>query len=342
MLLRQNQKQNTQTTCINYKGGMNMTRTFHDGDNSNYKAATKTWVRPVGLRWESWHMYGNGGNDTLIGGDKDDILDGGTGDDSLIGGKGNDTYYVDESSVYDRVVEYAGEGVDDKVFSSAYSYTLSSNVENLTLIDSAFEGRGNSLDNYIVGNNQDNLLFGGYGNDYIGGGAGNDYIYGSFDSDDLSGGDGNDYLVGDENTSSRAGNDILTGGSGNDTLKGGSGKDTLYGSFDGDLLYGESGRDYLSGGSGDDILDGGGDIDILLGGSGADTFYLTGGFDQIRDFNQYEDQNILISKFAYGISSMDDLSFDYQYNYLRVNGAAVAYIDPVYSINVSQDISLIA
>lgn len=74
---------------------------------------------------------GNGGNDILNGGDDDDTIDGGTGDDVMNGGDGNDTYLADSTT--DGVNEGLNEGTDLVIASS--SYTLSDNVENLTLAE---------------------------------------------------------------------------------------------------------------------------------------------------------------------------------------------------------------
>jgi hypothetical protein len=58
---------------------------------------------------------------------------------------------------------------------TALTYTLGSNVENLTLTgSSAIDGSGNTLDNVLVGNSGANKLSGGAGNDTLDGGAGTD------------------------------------------------------------------------------------------------------------------------------------------------------------------------
>ncbi|HEY9605234.1 MAG TPA: hypothetical protein V6C85_26750, partial [Allocoleopsis sp.] len=246
-------------------------------------------------------LYGLGGNDTLIGYGGNDYLDGGTGNDSMRGGRGNDTYIVD--SIFDIVNESSGQGID--TVKASVSYTLGSNIENLTLTgSSAINGTGNSLNNVITGNSGNNTLNGGAGNDTLDGGAGND---------SLLGGDGNDSLVGG------VGADTMNGGDGNDTYivdnvgdvvtensndpSGGvdtvlssvsyslapgttsgqqgygienltlTGSGNLNGTGNGNnnTITGNSGNNTLDGGAGNDSLLGGNGNDSLIGGVGADT-----------------------------------------------------------------------
>ena len=111
------------------------------------------------------------GEDALFGERGNDTLDGGAESDYLIGGPGDDTYLVDVR--LDRVTEDANEGLDTVIATA--SYTLSANVENLTLGGStAVNGTGNALDNTILGNAGANVLDGAAGNDSLRGGAGND------------------------------------------------------------------------------------------------------------------------------------------------------------------------
>jgi VCBS repeat-containing protein/parallel beta-helix repeat protein len=81
---------------------------------------------------------GLGSNDTFTGTFGNDILNGRGGTDTLIGGGGNDTYFVDGN---DTVVENPGAGTDS-VFSTD-SYTLSHDVENLTLLDTGVSNTQN-------------------------------------------------------------------------------------------------------------------------------------------------------------------------------------------------------
>ncbi|MGZ8176136.1 MULTISPECIES: beta strand repeat-containing protein, partial [Methylobacter] len=123
-------------------------------------------------------LIGNAAINTLIGGLGNDTLIGGGGADMLIGGAGNDTYIVD--NIADQIVEDAG---DIDTVQASVSYTLSLNVENLTLAGSAANGIGNELDNILIGNSAANTLTGGAGNDTLNGGAGADTLQGGLDDD---------------------------------------------------------------------------------------------------------------------------------------------------------------
>jgi Ca2+-binding RTX toxin-like protein len=129
---------------------------------------------------------GNSGNNMLTGTAGADSLDGGTGADTLVGVLGNDIYLVDNSG--DRVIENANSG-KDLVISTAATYELDANVENLTLAGTdSISGTGNSLANILEGNIAANFLAGANGNDSIFAAAGDDT---------LSGGADDDFLVGD-------------------------------------------------------------------------------------------------------------------------------------------------
>ena len=134
-------------------------------------------------------LNGGAGNDTLKGGNGDDTLDGGIGADIMNGGNGNDIYIVDNNS--DVIEEYFGYGID--TVQASVSYTLSSNVENLTLTGSNnIDATGNELDNFLIGNSEVNTLRGLAGNDTLDGDTG---------ADTLIGGTGNDiYIINDNDT----------------------------------------------------------------------------------------------------------------------------------------------
>src|SRR5205085_2503178 len=72
---------------------------------------------------------GNTLANTITGNAAANLIDGGTGADAMIGGGGNDSYVVD--NVADTITEATGGGTDS--VSSSVTYTLSAEVENLTL-----------------------------------------------------------------------------------------------------------------------------------------------------------------------------------------------------------------
>lgn len=234
-------------------------------------------------------VSGAAGNDTLKGGAGNDVLDGGTGSDAMAGGAGNDSYVVDVAG--DAVTE-AGGGTD--LVSSAVSYTLGANLENLTLTGVwAVGGTGNSLANTLTGNGADNALRGGIGNDVLNGLAGNDTLDGGSGGDLMAGGLGNDTYVVDSVSDVT----IEAAGQGTDTVKAsvtfalavnvetltltgtgainGTGNEldnTITGNAAANGLDGGLGADTLIGGAGDDryLVDSAGDTIVEAAGQGTD------------------------------------------------------------------------
>jgi len=142
-------------------------------------------------------LNGAAGDDSLIGGGGDDLLVGALGADTMAGGTGDDRMNVDDAG--DVVVEAADAGYDTVL--ASIDYTLGDNVERLVLTGAARQGRGNALDNVLIGT---------IGADVLGGGDGDDKLYAGAGDDQITGG---------------AGSDVLDGGSGIDTLAGGTGAD---------------------------------------------------------------------------------------------------------------------
>ena len=230
-------------------------------------------------------LNGGLGRDVLFGELGNDILDGGQGVDRMVGGLGNDTYYVDSRA--DRVVELVNEGTDT-VFAET-SFTLSSNVENLTLTGTGdFTAGGNSLDNHIIGNDGNNILAGGLGADTLEGGLGDDiYVL----SDNL---------------------DVIIDTGGNDTIRSSQNLDLQAGIENGQLVgiadtyvIGNGLDNTLQGNLGNNILDGGLGLDTLIGDEGADQFIITSNGegvdpDKVMDFTSGEDL-LVIDLASFGI-----------------------------------------
>jgi VCBS repeat-containing protein len=235
-------------------------------------------------------IVGNDAANTLSGLEGNDILNGGKGADTMLGGIGDDTYLVDNTG--DVVIEAADEGTD--LVQSSASYTLSDNIENLTLTGTAnINGNGNTLDNILMGNSGDNVLFGMDGDDTLYGNAGNDTLDGGSGMDTLIGGAGNDiYIV--DNTADTVLEDAAQGidsifasvdyalsdnvenltltGAGNISATGNTLNNVLTGNTGDNALYGMAGNDGLVGNAGNDLLDGGAGTDAMLGGTGNDVY----------------------------------------------------------------------
>ncbi len=229
---------------------------------------------------------GNALDNVLTGNTAANVLDGGAGADSMTGSTGNDTYVVDNGG--DVVVETSALVTEIDTVQASVSYTLSDNVENLTLTGPStgsgqaalnLNGTGNALNNILTGNAGDNVLDGGAGNDTLDGGAG---------ADTMIGGTGNDTYVVDNSgdivvETSTLASEIDTVQSSvsftlganveNLTLTGpstGSGQAALNLNATGNAL-----NNILTGNAGDNVLDGGAGVDALYGGDGNDQ--LSGG-----------------------------------------------------------------
>lgn len=217
-------------------------------------------------------LNGGSGNDWLQGNAGRDHLDGGLGVDTMEGGSGDDTYVVDY--IGDVVIEAAGGGVDS--VEAAVSYTLASNVENLTLTGHlAIDATGNGLTNTLIGNAAANRLDGKGGSDVMKGGEGNDtYVVDHVhDSVVEKAGEGTDTV--ESSVSFKLGAEVE-----NLTLVG---TEDLAGTGNGlaNVLVGNAGANVLSGGFGKDFL---------TGGVGNDTFVFDAKLgkanaDHITDFS---------------------------------------------------------
>lgn len=230
-------------------------------------------------------LTGLGGNDVLDGGAGNDTLDGGTGDDSMIGGFGNDTFIVDSSA--DVVSELAGQGTDTVI--ASVDYTLSGNIENLTITGTAVTAIGDSGTNVITGN------------------ANNNYIDGQGGADAMSGGLGDDtYFV------DNAGDQVFeVVGQGTDTVNA-SASYTLSSTAEVEILNliggsningtGNALANTITGNTGNNTLDGGAGIDTLIGGLGNDT-YVTDNPGDVLSENAGEGNDTVIAGYSYTVAT---------------------------------------
>ncbi len=273
-------------------------------------------------------LYGEGGNDvlyssaagaTMFGGDGNDIMSGGYGTEIMYGGAGNDTFAVYNAT--DTIVENQGEGIDTVI--SIISYTLTDNIENLTLNvygGGAVNGTGNDLDNLFYGSTGKNILTGL---------DGNDTFYGLGGNDTFIGGNGNDTYYVDTVAVAT----IENAGEGTDTIYSsvtlslalrdnvenltllGTGALKATGNALDNVLIGNSGNNTLDGGAGADTLYGDAGNDRLIGGADNDTFLFKAatafsGTHTVSDFNVAEhdviDIHDILSGYHEGIDNLGD------------------------------------
>ncbi|MCP9783493.1 hypothetical protein KBY83_09210 [Cyanobium sp. WKJ7-Wakatipu] len=239
--------------------------------------------------------YGNAQNNTITGNDANNTLDGLAGADTMIGGLGDDTYVVD--NVGDVITELASAGTD--TVQSTIAYTLTNNLENLTLLGSgAINATGNTANNILTGNASANVLNGNGGTDTLIGGRGDD-IYIVDSADDII----KETLISSDVDSVESSVSWVLGTNlENLTL---TGTTTINGT-------GNELDNTIIGNSANNILDGGnGGTDLLTGLGGADTFkfssrpssFRNSSADHITDFSSVQGDKIMITKSAFGINA---------------------------------------
>lgn len=249
------------------------------------------------------HLYGEDGNDSLVGGSNYDEFYGGAGRDTMIGRDGDDYYNIGQGDESDVLIEAANGGTDSVM--SGVNWTLGDNFENLRVTGFQTVGYGNSLDNYLEAGWEQNTLYGFSGNDTLdgngtdstlAGGVGDDvYLVSRSDHVVEDTGNGNDFVTIDlydfgdsellfytlaenvevltvlDNHSGPHGNagvvyydSYVTANSLANTVNGGRADNTLLGLAGNDTIHGNLGDDTLDGGAGRDYLDGGDGSDTVL------------------------------------------------------------------------------
>ncbi|MDX1253070.1 MAG: S8 family serine peptidase, partial [Gammaproteobacteria bacterium] len=206
---------------------------------------------------------GNAQTNRMEGNAAANRLDGGAAADTLLGGAGNDAYVVDNTA--DRVIEFAGNGLD--TVEASVSYTLSPDVENLSLTGTAaINATGNALNNVLAGNLNNNMLDGAAGADILSGGAGDDtYLV------DQAGDVVNELANQGIDTVYSSINYTLGNNVENLILSGSSALAGNGNALD-NVMTGNAAANVLNAGAGNDVLDGGAGADTLIGGTGDDLY----------------------------------------------------------------------
>ena len=160
---------------------------------------------------------------------------------------------------------------------SSITYTLSTNLEKLTLTDTSnINATGNASVNVLIGNSGNNTLDGGSNADSMSGGDGNDTYTVDNAGDvvtELSG-KGTDkvqtglsYILGNNVENLTLTGTAAVNGTGNgldNVMAGNTGANVLTGGAGIDDIYGDAGADTINGGAGADILAGGGGNDTFV------------------------------------------------------------------------------
>jgi len=276
----------------------------HGNAGNNWLNAA--WVDVAPAASTQIRLYGEGGDDNLLGSRYGDLLDGGTGIDLMTGGYGNDRYVVDNAG--DVVIEQAGQGFD--TVDASVSYTLGANVEALRLmgVTGAVDAHGNAGNNWLNAVWVDVApaagtqirLYGEGGNDDLQGSRYGDLLDGGTGADRMTGGLGNDSYVVDNAgdivvEQAGAGYDVVTSSIGyalGDNVEAlrlvsvaaGASVVAQGNDLNNELnavwvdqqakisLLGEGGNDRLLGSRYDDLLDGGTGADTMRGGRGNDSY----------------------------------------------------------------------
>lgn len=134
-------------------------------------------------------LYGGPGNDILFGNGGDDILNASTGADQLSGGAGNDIIFMDaDDTLIDGGADY------DRVYANGGSAALTLNLTTANVEYVSGSAFGDNFD--ATGSTVAVKILGQDGADTLTGGNLADLIYGGAGADNITGGTGNDFLSG--------------------------------------------------------------------------------------------------------------------------------------------------
>lgn len=232
---------------------------------------------------------GNELDNTIVGNSQNNTINGGAGDDYMQGRSGNDTYYVDSEG--DVVFEAANDGVD--TVNSSISYTLTDNVERLTLIQNPFASfTGSIATTTLTVSAATGVLAVGQvitgagitpGTTITAFGVGTNGGVGTYTvstSQTVASTSMTNGVLIDINGRGNGLNNTITGNSGNNILDGGWGDDTLTGGAGDDTYYVDSSKDVVV--ESTSTLSGGGGVDSVYSTSwswtmsmGVEKLYLT-------------------------------------------------------------------
>ncbi|MGD1699969.1 calcium-binding protein [Dapis sp. BLCC M229] len=265
------------------------------------------------------NIIGSDHDDSITGDGKPNILISAKGNDTLTGNGGIDTFVLSHGT--NTITDF---NAADKIQIDIKEYQ---NHYNFTGLNSTHSATNNTLT--ISLGSQDVAILENISSSQVADALQKIEFITSDEDYRYSETNGPDILIGDNRSQTLAGhgnNDYIDGGASNDTLLGGHG------------------RDVMLGGDGNDLMRGLGSDDIMIGGPGADTFaFWAGGIDstdKILDFTASEGDKIWIGKNDYGISSLNDLSFNSNGELLG-NNRVIAVLENATGFNINNSVELI-
>jgi Ca2+-binding RTX toxin-like protein len=286
-------------SVINTLSGLDGDDTIYAGDSDTAVGGSgnDTLVSENSVSWN--YLWGEAGDDVLVGGSYSGFFAGGLGNDIITGGAGINFIWGDDQDAA------TGGGNDTITGGNGYDYVMA--------------GEG------------DDVVYGNDGGDYLSGNQGNDTLYGGVGNDSLIGGLGIDMLVGglgDDTYSVDNVADLVAenAGEGTDTVQ-----TTITRILDANvenlILMGTTAIDgtgnelanVLTGNGMANVLDGGLGADTLVGGLGNDS-YIIGrdyGADTVVE-NDTTTGNTDIAQFLSGVST-DQIWFQHVGNDLQAS-----------------------
>lgn len=269
-------------------------------------------------------LYGDAGNDKILGGSKVDYIYGGSGNDILFGNSGDDRIYAGAGN---DIID--GGKHNDKIWCETGCNAVTGNVGNDTIYagvgyDAIDGGNGQDViylkkgsEKYAsytlklgkitvtLNESQRTFVLGGKGNDkilkaqggaYINGGDGKDTITAIAGRNTIYGGSGDDKItcssVDDNKIYGGDGSDVIKSGAGNDFIDGGAGRDNITAGGGDDSIYGGASNDIINAGSGNNMIyfkRGEGTDDIISGGGNDTLVFSDDTFETIKGWVDNDD-----------------------------------------------------
>ena len=295
---------------INGNGGADFIS--YDGAHGSSVFATLAGMAgddTLALRWSAGQLYGNDGNDVLLGSIYGDLLVGGSGADYLSGGGGADQYVLQRNDGFADVIDSFGVGADKLVMIGVAGtggtgrVQLSEREFNFRVdqdvisdgVRLRYDINGDGLmDSEVLIEGRTALLSASdavfvFKTDPMAGivTATTASTVGYPYAEKIYGGKGSDQIIYTGSFGAELAGSTTGLNSGNDSIQSHSSANCS--------LYGHDGNDILAGGQGSDYICGGTGNDYLIGREGNDAFVFTlgSGSDRIEDFTRGEDSLVV-------------------------------------------------